>query len=589
MNKKQPFLNAITAALASFASIIIGLIAKNIFLQILGIEYLGLNGLFSNIIAALSILELGFGTAIIYNMYRPVAHNDHETVKSLMHFYKKAYRLIALAVLGIGLAIIPFLPFFIKEITIPINVNLIYILFILDVAASYLLSYKRSILYVHQKNSTISLVHIGYLIMLNIVQLTALALTKNYYLYLIIKIFADILENLVITIIANHQYPYITESNVKKLETVVEKDIFKKIRAMFFHKVGKYIVLGTDNIIISKYLGLTTVGLYSNYQLVISSIDGLIGQGINALTPTIGHLLITKSKDETFNTFSKIRFINFWLATVSGCCLLTVMQPFITLWIGKEYLLGTITLAILVFIYFQNLMRWTYNIFKEAAGIFHEDRFVPLIESAINIITSILLVKLIGLPGVFIGTAISSLALWCYSYPKFVYAKLFKRSYFQYAKETLGYIVLFIAMSAITCSIAIQFKSLQPLLQIVLCAFTTLLISNLLLSVIFWKNPHFVQLRSKIKNLFKFLTNFIKYHLIFKRSLKKLHILSESETIEKINQGYSLARYGDGEFNIILNNPTPAFQPYSKSLSHKLAETLRDYNPKLLICIPKAH
>jgi len=588
MSKKQPLINAITAAFASFSSIIIGLIAKNIFLRILGIEYLGLNGLFSNIIAALGILELGFGTAIIYNMYRPIANHDHETTKSLMRFYKKAYRIIALAVLLIGLSIIPFLPFFIKEVTIPINVTIIYILFILDVVASYILSYKRSILYVHQKNNIVSLVHIGYLIFLNIAQLTALAITKNYYLYLIIKIFAVILENLVITFIANKKYPYITEPDVKKLDPVVEKDIFKKIRAMFFHKIGKYIVLGTDNIIISKYLGLATVGLYSNYQLILSSMDGLIGQGISALTPTVGHMLITKSEKETFDSFKKIRFINFWLAAISGCCLLVAIPPFISLWIGQEYLLSTITLIVLIFIYFQNLMRWTYNIFKEAAGIFHEDRFVPLIESMINIVASILLVKLIGLPGVFIGTIISSFALWCYSYPKFVYAKIFKRSYLQYIKETLGYVLLFIAVSAISYFATLPISSGPFLLQIILRLIITFIISNFLLIIIFRKNPYLIQFTSKIKNLVKYLLALFKYHIIIKPSLKKLHILSAAGTIKKVNQGYSLARYGDGEFNIILNNPTPAFQPYSKSLSDKLAKTLDNHHEKLLLCIPKA-
>lgn len=593
MKNKRPFANAITAVFASFMTIVIGLISKKIFIDILGAEYLGLNGLFSNIIAALAITELGFSTAIIYNMYKPMAKSDHEAIKSLMRFYRNVYRVIALAVFLIGMALIPFLPAIVGEVTIPINVNLVYILFILDTTATYILSYKRSILYVDQKNSIISLVHIAYLVLTTALQLTILIITKNYYLYLIVKIIMNIVENLAIVIIANKRYPYITERNVKKLDKNVRQDIFKKIRAIFFHKIGSYIVMGTDNIIISRYLGLVTVGLYSNYSLVISSLNSLIGQGISALTPTVGHILVTEPKEKIFNTFKKIRFVNFWLATISGCGIFVVMQSFITLWVGEEYLLSTITLAILTFIYFQNLMRYTYSAFKDSAGIFYEDRFVPIIESTINIVFSVMLVKAIGLPGVFIGTIISSLALWCYSYPKFVYKKLFERSYLQYTKETLGYIVLFVGITTVTYCAASFIPVGNVFLRVVLQAILSLVLSNAILIIVFRKSPYYKTMKKTLLRFTTKGTNFLKYQIAsikyatIKRDLEKVHIMSDSETIDKINQGYSIARYGDGEFNILLDNPTPAFQPYSKKLSIRLVNGLRCSDDKLLLCIQK--
>ena len=376
MRIKNSMRNMITSISSNIVTIIIGLLAQAIFIKIMGIEYLGLNGLFTNIISMLGIVELGIGSAIIYNLYKPIAINDVETIKSLMNFYKKSYNIIGIVVLTIGLIIIPFLPLIIEDVTVKINVPLIYILFLLDIVFSYFLSYKRSILYASQKNYLINLIHIGYTILLNIGQLLMLFFTKNYYLYLIVKIIVRIIENLIITYIVNKEYSYLKE-DAKKLDPTIEKDIIKKVKALFFHKIGGFVVLGTDNIIISKFLGLVSVGLYSNYYMIINAVQTLFSQALVALTPSVGNLLVKENKNKTFEVFKKIRFMNFWIATFTSVCILNMMQQFITIWIGEEYLLDDIVLIILVFNLFQKLMRSTYQTFKEAAGIYYEDRFVP--------------------------------------------------------------------------------------------------------------------------------------------------------------------------------------------------------------------
>lgn len=203
MRKKNSIKNMLAATSSNIITIIIGLVAQAIFIKILGTEYLGLNGLFSNIITMLGIVELGIGSAIVYNLYKPIADNDYEQIKSLMQLYKKSYHIIAIIVLIIGVSIIPVLPFFIEEVTVPINTNAIYLLFLLEVVFSYLLSYKRSILYANQKNFIVNLVHICYTILMNTFQLLALYIYKNFYIYLAIKILFRIIENIVITFIAN--------------------------------------------------------------------------------------------------------------------------------------------------------------------------------------------------------------------------------------------------------------------------------------------------------------------------------------------------------------------------------------------------
>lgn len=503
LRTKNSIKNIIAAMLSNIITIIVGIIAQAIFIKMLGIEYLGLNGLFTNIISMLGIVELGLGNAIVYNLYKPLASNDIEKIKSLMKFYKKSYHLIAFVVLIIGLIIIPFLPFLIEKVTVDINIVGIYLLFLIDIVCSYLLSYKRSIFYADQKNYYVNIVHILYTILLNVSQLSILFFTNNYYLYLGIKIIIRLLENLIITVLANKKYKYLLDKNVEKLDKQVEKDIFIKVKALFFHKIGGFIVLGTDNIIISKYLGLAVVGLYSNYYMIINAVQTLFSQALVALTPSVGNLLVKEDKNKIFDVFKKVRFMNFWIATFTSICLLILMEPFIKIWIGKKYLLSKIVLIVLVFNFFQKMMRNTYQTFKEAAGIYYEDRFIPLFESMINIVASIILVKIIGLPGVFLGTIISGFTLWFYSYPKYVYCNLFDRSISDYLKETLSYIILFIIITFITFRISTLIIVNNIYIELILKTLICLIIPNIIMILIFFKTNNFkyyIKFIKKLKN-----------------------------------------------------------------------------------------
>lgn len=491
MRKKNSLKNMITSLIANMITIIIGFIAQVVFIKTLGAEYLGINGLFTNIISMLGIVELGIGSAIIYNLYQPIEKKDKETIKSLMNFYRRAYHIIAIIVFILGIGMIPFLGFFVGEVNIDINLQLVYLLFIFDIVCSYLLSYKRSILYANQKNYIVNIVHMLYLLILNVVQLFILYFTRNYYLYLVAKIILRILENVVITVIVNKKYKYLKEGKGGELDKKIEKDIYKKVKALFFHKIAGYVVSGTDNIIISKFLGIVVVGLYSNYYLIINSIQTLFGQAITALTPSVGSLLVTESKEKAYDIFKKVRFINFWIACFTAVAILIIMQPFIKIWVGDSYLLDNMVLYVLVFNFYMTMMRYSYMTFKEAGGIFYEDRFVPLIESLLNIIFSCILVKFFGLSGVFMGTIISGLTLWCYSYPKYVYKNLFARSYIDYMRETTSYIFLFILIAVFSYFISSFFIVQSNFLQVVVNVFISILMPNILILLIFYKTKEF--------------------------------------------------------------------------------------------------
>lgn len=503
MRSKNSIKNVIMAFIMNIVTILVGFISQKIFINILGTEYLGLNGLFTNVISMLGIVELGLGSAIIYNLYKPIAENNKEQVKSLMSFYKISYRLIAFIITIIGLLLIPLLPFIIGETSIKENINLIYTLFLLDIVASYLLTYKRSILYANEKTYIVNIVHIGYLIVLNVVQILILYTTRNYILYLIVKIIFRILENIVLTIIANRKYEYIKEKNAKKLDNNIKKDIFTKVKGLIYHKIGGFVVLGTDNIIISKFLGVATVGLYSNYNLIIQALSNLFAQAFSSITASVGNLLIENDTNKSYKIYRNMLFFNSWIFTFASAGLLSIIEPFVKVWIGEQYILPFGVLLALVINFYIQGMRKTSNTFKEAAGIFYEDRHIPILESIINIIASVILVNILGLAGVFIGTIISTFVLFFYSYPKFVYKPLFKRNYIQYLKDYVPYVSVAIISVAITYIIINNINLQNAILQIIVNLILVIIIPNIIHLIIFFKTQEFKYYKNIVLNNLK--------------------------------------------------------------------------------------
>lgn len=496
--------NMIYSIISNALTIIIGFLVQKVFLSILGTEYLGLNSLYTNIVSMLAIADLGIGSAIIYNLYEPVAKNKKEKIKSLMRFYRNTYRIISLIIFVIGLIIIPFLGVIVGKTTIPhFELIILFILFLLDTVSSYLLSYKRSLLYADQKIYITSIVHLGYLIIMNSLLIGCLLLTKNYYLYLIIKIICRILENVVISIIVDKKYPYLKEKEVKQLSKETINDIILKVKGLIFHKIGSFFVLGTDNIIISMFLGVTIVGLYNNYYLVIYALTTLICQGFTSFTASVGNLLTLESKNRIFQVFKRIRFLNYWVASYTAVSILVVMESFISSWYGVEYLLDTSVLIVLVINYYLTVMRYNISIFKEAAGIFHEDRYVPIIESIVNIVASLILMKFFGLAGVFLGTIISNLILHFYSYPKYVYKELFKDNYKNYFKSIFTYFILFIFIASFTIIVCSIIKVDSPLLQMIINIGISLIIPNLFNYIFLHRKEEFNYLKELMNKVLK--------------------------------------------------------------------------------------
>lgn len=483
--------NMSAAMLQYIIVILISFVARSIFIKTLGSEYLGLIGLFTNIISMLGVADLGVASAIVFSMYKPIAEKDKETIKSLMKFYKNCYRIIACIVLVLGLCIMPFLHRFIESNSIHENIYIIYILFVFESVISYLLAYKRSIFYADQKNYIVNLMDLLYTILMNVVQILVLLLTGNYILYLLIRIVFLSIEGSIINLIANRKYPYLKDKNVKKLERRIVRDIIQKVKGLLFHKIGGFIVLGTDSIIISKFLGLTTLGFYSNYGMIVNTISGLFSKILIGTTASIGNLLTENSPNKSFDIYKKLNLLNFWLFSFATISIYCIIEPFITIWIGSDYLLPKSILLFICFNFYFQGMRSVINLFKEAAGIFYEDRYVPIIESLINLIASIILVNIMGLAGVLLGTIISSMILYLYSYPKYVYKPLFKKTIYIYIKEQVYYLGIMILAFACTIGVTKLFMSNDNLLNLIINVIICIFVPNIFFYLIFNRTKEF--------------------------------------------------------------------------------------------------
>lgn len=495
-NIKYSMLGQILTLIANF-------VTRMVFVRVLGAEYLGLSGLFSNILSILSLAELGIGSAIVYSMYKPLSEKDENKLKALMNLYKYAYILIGILILIVGVSITPFLEFLIKDVPDIPYIKLIYIMYVLNSGFSYFFSYKISFLIADQKKYIESLYHYSFYLLRNIIQIVVLLITKNFILYLGIQIVITLTENIILSKKVDKFYPFLKEKNNVRLEAKEKNTIFNNVKAMIFHKLGRVIVLGTDNLLISKFVGIVEVGVYSNYLLIINALKQVFNIIFQSMIASIGNLGATENKEKNRFIFSCIDLFGFWIYAFSSICLLILFNPFINLWLGEEYTFPfSVVLLIVISFYFTG-RRKSVLTFRDALGLFWYDRHKPIFESVINLLVSIILAKLIGIQGIILGTIISTIATCFWIEPYVLFKNGFKASVRPYFTKYVIWTLFMIFVGIITWMITSLFSD-YTLLGFIGKIITCVIVPNSLFLVIFWKNEEFQYLnntlKSKIKN-----------------------------------------------------------------------------------------
>lgn len=472
------------------------------FVKTLAEVYLGVNGLLSNVLGILALTELGIGTAIGYSLYDPLAKNDTKKVRSLMQFYKKAYQIIALVVLVLGLILLPFIPYLIKDTTGIENLSIIYLIFLLNMVIGYLFSYKRTLISSDQKNYLIVPYTMFFNIITSVLQIVVLLIFKNYIIYLLVQSICTIVENIVINRYIDKKYPYlVSNEEVTPIEKEELSTIKTKIKALLLHKVGSYTLSSTDNLIISKLIGIVMVGIYSNYSLIISMVSSFIYLLISNVISSLGNLIASENPKKCLKVFDEMNFTCFVLYGISSICLINLFNPFIELVFGTNYLLSMLVVYIIVINHYLTGMNNVVISIQTASGLYEKDKYVPLIQSAVNLIISIYLAKKIGLAGVFIGTIISTLIPLIVK-PCIVYKEIFKEKISLYFKDfTIQTII--IVLSAIISAFITKYVNIEnAYLNLAFLLLISIIIPGTLIILIYRKKEAYQNVISRVKHIF---------------------------------------------------------------------------------------
>lgn len=495
--------NIVFGVILKIYQILVPFLMRTAMIYLMGVQYLGLNSLFTSILQVLNLAELGVGSAMVYSMYKPIAEDDETTICALMKLYRTYYRVIGLVIAVAGCALTPFIPYLIKS-DVPAGIN-IYILYLLNLGATvlsyWLFAYKNSIFQAHQRTDVISKVTLVTQTVQYGLQIVILWAYRNYYLYVIVSLAIQALTNIATAACANKLYPqFKPKGKLPKNEVEV---INKRVRDLFTAKLGGVVVNSADTIVISAFLGLTVLAVYQNYYFILTSVIGFITVVFHACTAGIGNSLIVETREKNFNDLNKFTFLISWIAGICSCCFLGIYQPFMRLWAGDDLLLPYSAVICLVVYYYVYEINQLLNLYKDAGGIWHEDRFRPLVTAIANVSMNLIMVQFWGIYGILLSTVLSMMFVgmpWLFHN---LFTTLFDRSQL---RPFLGKLLKYTITATISCAIVllicnyINFGLITTiLLRLVVCVAVPFIIYI----VIFRRSPEFKQSISLLDNVTK--------------------------------------------------------------------------------------
>lgn len=442
---KNTLRNIAFGSINRIINIILPFISRTVVLYVMGTQYLGLSSLFSSILSFLSLAELGIGGAMIYSMYKPIAENDFDMIRALLNLYRRLYRIIGMVILAMGVLLMPFLKVIVPE-ELPDNINLylLYVIYLFNAVLSYwLFAYKNALLQAYQRDDINSKIASVITPASYVIMLVCLALTQNYYAYILWLPVFTVLTNLLRMALVNRSFPNMEPSG--EVSEELKHSILKKTVALIGTKLNTVVLNAADNLVMSAFLGLTVIAMYGNYYYIMSSIIGFLGIIYSSMTAGLGNSLQTDSLDTNYRNFEKFSFINSWLVGWCSVCLVCLYQPFMEIWVGKDLMFPFyIVIEISVYFYVYQIRKIPV-VYKDAAGIWWEDRYRPYVCMVVNVVLNIVLVQIIGVSGIILSTVFSLIiSIPWENYTIFRYV-FFRSSRTYYKKMLFSTFTMFIA------------------------------------------------------------------------------------------------------------------------------------------------
>lgn len=452
-NSRAVFVNQFTSVILAFAS-------KKIFVVTMGIAFLGYNAVFTNILSALNLAELGIGFAITSFLYRPLAEHDERKVNALLYMYRKIYQFLGIFVLVIGIIASFFLPLFIKDASHDMSyLRFLFYINLIGTVSTYYLAYNRTLLIANQKNYVTAGIDTVLNVMLTALQIFVMLYIPRYESFLILELLKSLIGNVIITILCRRQYPFLRQKPDRAVIAEYRKSVAVFVKDAFCAKIGAYVFYGTDNIIISIFKGSILTGFLSNYTMVVNTIQVLITQMLYSVQAVLGNYIFSvKDRDKERQMCDHYLYLNYFIGNFSMICMTFLIQPFIELFFGKEYLLADSTAFLLgtnlMLIIISQMPSQLFSLYQ----LFRYDKYIVAISAILNIVISVALVGPLGIDGVLIGTFVTSL-IYIFSRINIIWSKIFKVS----ALYVYGKLFLYFAVTALTALImTLLSRQFQP-------------------------------------------------------------------------------------------------------------------------------
>lgn len=504
MRVKNSMKNIKMGIIAQVVLIFMGFISRKIFIDGLGEEYLGINGLLTSVLSAMVLIEGGIGASITYNLYKPLAEKNEELITALLQLFKKAYKILGALLLVFSVIVYPFIRGQIGRNIPTIEVLVVYFLFVFRSLISYLFAYKMAIINADQKGYVLVKNNLIFQVITMSFKIIIILTTKSYILYLLVDFMTFAVQNLVASNIVGKMYPFIKTKEKFKITKDVKENITTNVKAMFVQNIGSYMIFSTDNILISSLISNVTVGLYSNYTMIMGQLSALLAPIVGGISNSVGNLIATEDTKKVYSVFKVSFFVSFWIYSFSTIFLYNLVEPFISFWIGEKYLLDSFVFNILIFNFYVSGLRTTVTTFKVKAGLFKQDKYAGLIEGIINIVLSLVFAQYIGLAGIFLGTTFSYLLFSFWNQPRILFKYYMKENLFKYFSLYFKFTIITVIVGGATSIICSNLISGYTFLSLVIRGLVCVILVNLVYLCLFKKTEEF-------KYVYNILINYIPW------------------------------------------------------------------------------
>lgn len=495
--------NSFARLLQRLSSILVQFVLRTIFIYVLGKEYTGVSGLFTDILNVLSLMEAGLDTSMVYALYKPLAEKNEKRIEALLDFYKKAFTIIGIVVLVLGFSLTPFLGIIVKDVpNIREDIRFIFAFYIITSASSYFFVYRTVLLNADQKSRIISKWRTIVLVAECLLEVVFLFVFRAFTAYLVIHLIATLMNNLIISRITTRIYPqYFKRGSSERLTKEESRKILADILCLTAYNFSGVVINSTDSIFISAFIGAIEVAIIGNFTLIINSIRTVVSQIVEVTKPSIGNLAATSGRNHQEIVFEKMNFISFYVATFCCACFFTLLNPFVgDVWFDASYKVAPIVVGILTLNFYVAVMVFPVESFRTANGLFVQGWMRPIIMAILNIILDFFMGRRWGVVGIFLATTISRFATQVWFDPYLVYKMVFKKKPWKFLGDYLLKLFIAALICLLTGWVAENCAAGSTMTSFIIKMVISVTLPNLLLGIIFWKNANYRYLIGAIKS-----------------------------------------------------------------------------------------